>query len=147
MIVSRLIEMRWTVLLTAAISLLLAPVGQTWWRGLLSYYDDAKPVVVMQAQLLTRTDHDAVLRIYGDKLRPCTYLRMQTYWRDSMGELHDAFAQRLDMPNRGDSKPLGSFDIGQWRVWPVQGAKSIVMFSQHDCDGRLVSTKMVEVAL
>lgn len=145
--IKALAELRWSILGAAIVGAMVSPVGHSWWRAALSSYDEASPVVVMRGELIGR-DADAVfLRIEGQKLRNCTYLRVQAYAKDSDGQLTDAYLQRVDRPERGDTKPTGNYSIGAWRVWPATGAAAVLVYVQHDCDGRLVVTKIAEVAV
>lgn len=145
--IRQMLSMPWTVLSAAACGFLLAPAGQTGWRAALDAYDEARPVITATVDNSVR-DGDAVLiGISVTKLRTCRYLRMQAYTRSADGALSDAYASRVDMPSKGDSKPPGRFSIGQWRVWPLANSEAVLMFVQHDCDGRIVQSKLAEVVL
>lgn len=136
-----------TVIVGIIAGLFMAPAGQTAWRAALAYYDQARPVVAMSARLVSFEDGTARVAMSGEKIRPCTYLRMQAYTRSSDGALSDAYTRRDDRRERGDSKLPGTYDIGTWSVWPASGAVAVIMVVQHDCDGRIVQSKIADVAL
>ena len=139
--------MRWTVIVAAVVGVWLAPLGQTAWDAVQNYYDDSFPVVRMSGRLV-KADADSVwLEVSGEKLRTCTYIRIQSYVKSASGVLTDSYVRRENMPERGDNKPLGKFSIGVWRVWPRSDAVAVLLYVQHDCDGRMVSTKVAEVGL
>lgn len=142
-----LTSMPWTVLSAAVAGFLLAPVGQTGWRAALDAYDDARPVFTATVTSTARDGDAVLLDISVTKLRACRYLRVQVYTRAADGALSDAYTARVDMPEKGDSKPPGRFSIGKWRIWPLAKAEAVLMFTQHDCDGRIVQTKLAEVVL
>ena len=143
----RLLKMKWTVILALLLGFWIAPIGQVWWDSVLDAYDQAKPVVQMNGTLVRQDAESVWLSISGKKLRPCTYIRLNAYGRNSSGVLVDAFARREDQPETGQTKPTGLFSIGLWRVWPKGDATAILVFSQHDCSGRIVLTKIAEVVL
>lgn len=137
--------MRWTVAVGLVIGFMLAPVGQAWWVVAQSHYDEAYPVVRMQAKVVKRDDDSVFVRIHGEKLRACRYVRLQAYAVGDDGFADDVYARRIDMPEKGDNKPLGKFDIGTWQFWPIIGVAVITIYVTHACDGRIVSTKIAEV--
>lgn len=143
--VARVGAMPWTVLAGVALGLVLAPGGGVDWAY--SLYDDLYPVVRMHGILVSNDRlNGAVLRISGDKLRPCVFLAVRPY-AERDGLLVDVNTERVDRPSDGHTKPTGSYDIGLWRVWPVTGAQRVKMFVKHSCDGRLVVTKIADVEL
>lgn len=144
-----LLNMRWTIFFGVMLGVFSAPVGQTWWHYVLAIYDDAKPVVVMAGTLVQRDGPDGVvLHLAGEKKRSCRYLSMQAYTILRDGRLSDASAFRIDKPADGHSKPLGLFDLGLWRIWPVtHDAAAVEVYAHYDCDDRIVITRIATVAL
>lgn len=140
-------DQRWTVLSAVLVGVLMAPLGQGWWAAALEYYDEIRPVVVMRGEMISGDATEMRLSISGQQLRQCTYLRVQAFGRDAAGRLADAYIRRDDMDERGETKPVGAFALGVWRVWPLDGAVGAVVYVQHDCNGRLVLTKIVDISL
>ena len=106
------------------------------------------PVVQMDGDIVGRGADYIDVHVYGKKLRACKYLQTQAFAR--IGNiLRDVQNRRIDTPETGGTKPLGSFDIGVWRLWPVpmKEASHVVMFVQHDCAGRVVVTKIADETL
>lgn len=139
--------MPWTLIAGVIVGVLLAPIGPTWWNSALKYYDEVQPVVRMQGYLVARAEDAVVISLSGEKLRSCDYLRIQAYAVTRAGGLEDAYIRREDMPERGDTKPVGTYSLGYWRIWPVAGAQAVRIYVQHDCNGRLVQTRLTEVSL
>lgn len=142
-----LVSMRWTVLAGALIGMLVAPAGQSAWRYIVSLYDEAWPVVAMHGHLVGRAEDAVVVEVEGEKLRDCRYARIHAFARGVDGALRDAFAVRQDHPEAGATKPLGVYNIGRWKIWPTDDAVAVLMYSQHDCGGRIVQTKIADVML
>lgn len=140
-------RMPWTIAVGVLVGLLIAPAGQSWWLAALRYYDEIRPVVRMDGWVVSRAPDAVVVTFSGEKLRECVYLRLQAYAVTASGTLEDAYIRREDMEARGDTKPLGTFSIGYWRIWPVAGAKAVRVYVQHDCGGRLVQTRFGELPL
>lgn len=138
-------SMRWTILTAVAAGVFLGPAGQTWWRSVLMYYDASRPVVVMKGSVVKSEDDSVVLTIAGEKLRACTYIRLQAYTAGPDGTLRDAYARREDRPEHADNKPLGTFNLGTWRIWPKGDATRVAVYVEHDCDGRVVKSKIADV--
>lgn len=145
--IKHLNSMRWTVLFGLVLGAMLSPVWHTAWSSALHRYDDTFPIVKMTGRLSRQDDESVWVSIQGQKLRMCTYVRVQGYARDSIGMLSDVYTKREDVPERGDTKPVGSYSMGTWRMWPKGQAVAVLMFVLHDCDGRVVLTKVAEVLL
>ena len=109
-------------------------------------YDNTFPVVTMSGKVTNRMDDFVDVNVGGEKHRPCKFVSLQAFTRLN-GVLRDSNLKRVDMPAAGDTKPLGSFNIGVWRVWPVNGGNEVVMYVTHDCDGRFVVTKIADERL
>lgn len=135
-----------SITLGALIGLLLSPISWGAMDWLMAGYDRAYPVVEMSGQITGRTPTSVDVHISGRKSRDCTYIQLQAY-AVRAGTLHDANIQRLDIPERGDTKQRGAYDIGTWRVWPTDGATGALVMVQHLCAGRIVTTKITEVTL
>lgn len=109
-------------------------------------YDSAFPVVTMSGKVTNRMDNFVDVQVGGEKHRPCKYVSLQAFTRLN-GVLRDSNIKRVDIPSAGDTKPLGIFNIGVWRVWPIDGGHDVVLYVSHDCDGRIVVTKITDELL
>jgi hypothetical protein len=150
-----IVRYRWSLLLSIAVGLLAAPVLSSvvggvvaqWWAE----YDAANPIVVMQGEVVTADVDEVVVRLWGKKsdqrAGECRYVRLLAYTRSLDGVLHDAFIRRVDMPETGQTKPPGSHAFGTWRVWPTPGAVAVLVHVLHDCAGRQVRTKALELPI
>jgi hypothetical protein len=140
-------SMRWTIITSIALGIFLAPAGSFSLSALMDVFDARNPVVDMRADLVRLDTSGAVLHLYGHKLRACQYLALDAYAISDSGVMSDINIERIDIPADGNTKPLGTFDVGQWRAWPVAGTKRIVLYVQHNCSGRLIQTRISELPL
>ena len=126
--------------------LVLVPASTGLWAEGLKAFDRAYPVVEMSGTLLRATDNEVVVSIAGRKLRDCQYLRITAYAVGSDGVMRDAYIERVDHPEKGETKPIGAYDIGAWRVWPTHGAAAVRVYVHHVCGSRLVTTLIADVS-
>lgn len=109
-------------------------------------YDKIYPVVTMVGKIKGRNEDSVDVQMGGTKHRSCKFLRLQGFTRLD-GVLRDSNITRIDAKSEGITKPLGTFDIGVWRVWPINGGTDVVVYVNHDCDGRIVVTKIADAQL
>lgn len=106
------------------------------------------PVVVTMSGRLVAADNDAVrVSMWGEKHLDCTYVGMQGFFGSaSSGKLRDAMIRRIDMAEVGATKPPGAhYDIGVWELRPRNGATRALVYVQHTCGSRLITTKIADV--
>lgn len=139
-------EMRWTILLAITVAFAAVQIAVPLLLEARQARIDAQPVVVMQGKIVARDVNSVTLHLWGEKLRACTYIGINAYTRHD-GVMKDAFTKRVDVPHTAATKPLGRFDVGNWLVWPIDGAGRVLLYVQHDCNGRVVVTKIAEVDL
>jgi hypothetical protein len=116
-------------------------------QGVLESFDQANPVVVAQARVLSSTADEVVVMLSGRKERDCQYIGLQAYTRRPGDEtLTDAYIRRIDLPETGATRPRGEFSsFGTWKIWPRGSAGTLLIYVQYSCSGRLVVGKMAEV--
>jgi hypothetical protein len=136
-----------TLAFAVILGLVLAPLASLAWHATLTLYDSSFPVVDMHGEVLRADQYEAVVRIRGRKIRNCTYLRVQALTQDESGALQDAYIQRVDMGENGDTKMPGNYYLGDWRIWPRGEAVVVIVNVNHLCGDRLVTTRIVEVKL
>ena len=134
--------------LAFAIGILLFRVSEAYLAPLMTEYRDTRnPVVAMDGDIVKRGVGFVDIHVYGEKLRKCRYMQTQAFARVD-GQLKDMETKRIDTPETGATKPLGRFDIGVWHVSPLPpNTTHAVMYVQHDCDGRVVVTKIADEAI
>lgn len=140
----------WPVLAAIALGVAVAPALQSayrsWAADRLAEIERGTPVVTMSGTLIERDGDAVLLHITGTKHRNCRYVGLQAYALDVTGVRHDANIQRQDHESRGDTKPPGVYDIGYWRVWPVDPiAARVLVYAEHDCRGISVRSIIAEV--
>jgi hypothetical protein len=143
-----LFDMRYTLIFSALCGYALATSGAT--LNLFSLYDHFFPVVTMQGKLVGRGDDGSVfVHITGTKNRDCQFLQIDSYSTNKMGFVRDANEERVGgYPVNGASKPVGTYDLGVWRVFPVdKDAIRSRMYVEHSCNRRIVYTLISDVAL
>lgn len=108
-------------------------------------YDQRNPVVRMSAYDIQRGQDNVLLRMRGRKIRDCVYITIRAYSVRN-GVLHEANIERVDLPQDGSTKPPGKdYDLGLWRVHPVDQFDGVEVYVKHSCNGRLVTTRIAEV--
>lgn len=115
-------------------------------NSLLRAYDGVFPVVKMRGEIVGRTDSHVIVHMYGEKLRLCKFVKIQGYSKFPDGTLKNINIDRTDVPFKGETRPLGKFNIGTWRLWPIDGARGAAVYIEHDCDKRPVLTKIADVS-
>lgn len=126
---------------------LLVPMAQSVSQQALLTWDRLNPVVSMSGMLVQSSADEVVLSISGVKHRDCQYLRITAYTEWADGSMRDAYISRIDMPEKGETKPKGNFHIGSWRVWPRAGGVRVLAYVHHLCGSRMVTTKVADVPL
>jgi len=139
------LDTKWTALITV---LLMVIGGHLAGSGLLSFYNKYMPVVEMTGKLVHTDGNSTLIHIVGEKQRDCKYVRIYAmYVFRGNGMLNDAFIERVSGPLDGSTKPIGSYDLGFWRVWPTDDATKVIVFVQHECGAETVLSKIAEVPL
>jgi hypothetical protein len=142
-------SMKWTIMFSIALGMFISGIfAQPIKDAYLEYYDAAYPVVAMRGDLVAQDDDAVTIRISGEKLRPCRYLRMLAYTTKN-GQLTDAYHERaVGVPDDSITRPVGKMDIGFWRIYPKGNADAVSVYVQHDCGGgRITTTQTAEVHL
>jgi hypothetical protein len=118
-------------------------------HGLIEAFDAANPVLVVRARVVSVSTEDVVVSLAGEKRRDCQYIGLQAYTRQrGIDALTDAYIRRLDIPETGVTRPIGSFrSFGEWRIWPRGNASVVLVYANHGCSGRLVISKVAEIQL
>jgi len=138
-------DVRFTVALSILLGLLLYAVLDSHWA--LDLYNKYNPVVDMQGELVQREGDAVVVHIWGEKSRECKYVGIQSFAKKNH-TLFDTYISRVDKTQDNHTRPTGSFDIGWWRIRPVTlDVSHVVVYSQHECRGRLVTTLIAEVPM
>ena len=113
-------------------------------------YDTAFPVLVMTGKVIEREPDAVIVHISGEKIRgdECRLLSVYGYAIMPNGLLADATATRIDAPATGRVRDKGHYDIGNWRIVPVdRNAVRVRVVAQHDCVGRVVLSTIADVGL
>lgn len=145
-------EARWwrwwpTMLLGSVLGLAMVPVGEWGTAFVRDAYDRGHPVVVAEGVLFERDADSVTLAISGEKHRDCEYVAIAGYTIGSDGLLRSTYIQRVDQPSIGATRPVGRQSFGLWRLWPTDRSVRAEVWISHQCGGRLVRTKVAEVAL
>ena len=118
--------------------------------GALGIYDANFPVLTMSGTI-TKVEPSAVtVHIQGTKHRgeECKLVNVYGYTVNAIGVRKDAIAERVDTPSTGRVRDKGTYDIGLWRVYPVDAdAVSVQVWTHHDCVGRPILSKISDVTL
>ena len=138
-------SLRWTIL-SAALFVVLAALLFDDDNPLLRAYDGAFPVLRMEGVIVAKDSTQVIIQMYGEKFRPCKYIRIAAYGKALDGTLTNMLMERTDTPVTGQTRPTGKLNIGTWRLWPVDGITGAVVYIEHDCAHRPVLTKIADVS-
>ena len=141
--------MKWTLVFAIIFGVLIAPSAEKSVSGsFYDWYDAHNPVVRWHGELVSQAEDFVLVRVSGEKLRECDYVpaSLESYAVRASVRF-DAREQRVDGIEGATSRPVGPANLGVWKLWPVKGADSVEMWIAHECSGRIVRSKMVDVAL
>lgn len=139
--------MPFTIVFSVIVGVAAVPLAGVLVDGIYSQYDRIFPVVEASGALISQGNDEAVVAIGGSIRRNCIRLRLQAYALGTDGNMYDAFIVRTDMPEKPDTRPLGSFQVGTWRVWPLPNSRGLSIYVSHLCGSRIVLTKIVDLPL
>ena len=140
-------EVRWTIAVTVFLGVFLASSATDYALFIYrEWYDDTHPVVKMSGTLVSRNSSTATIHVKGEKLRQCRFVSLHAYTRKK-DVMSDAYKERLGRVEDGVNKQVGQHDLGNWTIWPLDDADTVVMTVMHDCYGRLVTAHIAEVAI
>lgn len=138
----------WPTMLVGAISgLALIPVGDWAAHVARDAYDAAHPVVVAQGVVVGRDGESVTIAVVGEKLRNCQYIAVAAYTTGDDGLLRSAYVMRVDQPSTGATRPIGKQSFGEWRIWPTDKTKRVEIWLSHQCDGRIIRSKVADMPL
>lgn len=128
----------WSVIIGVLVGAVLIPVVQTEWESWRTerriIAEQGTPVVKAKAEILEREPGMVILRVTGEKLRECKLVGTQAFSvRDSV--MTPAWMEReWPMPLSLTPRPIGPFDMGMIKVWPVgDDADEVVLYVLHTC--------------
>ena len=110
--------------------------------------EQSTPVVVASGKIVERTATSVLIHITGTKLRECRFMGLQAYTVDTGGVMTAAQLERVGVPMMAHSRPLGPFDAGTFRVWPlVDDARGVTIYVSYQCGVHEVRALLAQVAL
>lgn len=132
------VRQNWSVFLGIAVGVVLLPIVNEEWRAwrtdIRIAAEQGTPVVDASAVIIGRDADSVILHVTGTKLRDCKLVGTQAFSvRDSIMTV--AKMQRTDLlPIDLTPRPIGPFDMGAVRVWPVSlEADEVVLYALHTC--------------
>jgi hypothetical protein len=141
--------MRWPARapLAAIIAALVGIFAGLWGAEFASAIEDRlRPVSVARAADVQRVGEEIRFRLLVTRQRQgCRLVSAYAYAVTPEGFALRANADRIDHTLPRDIPAGVEVDTGLWRVWPVAGARVMVVYTHHLCGDRLVSTKLVEL--
>lgn len=136
---ARLWQRHWSILAGVAIGVLLIPVisaeWQAWRHERQILAEQGTPVVQASAVIVERKPDAVLLRVTGVKVRDCKLVGTQAF------SVHQSVMSIARMERVGGPvpinltpRPVGPFDMGVIRVWPVTNeADEVVLYALHTC--------------
>ena len=143
----------WHMLAGLLIGALLMPIAyREWdaWRDSSAMLAErGTPVIQSSGRIVERSADSVVVHITGEKLRDCKIVGIQGFSLNLSGVMTAASIVKLTahLPQLTD-RPVGPFDAGFWRIWPVSAdARKVRVYVLHACNGVEVRSILAEVAL
>jgi len=144
-IITLIKDVRWSMIIIVFLLFVLAHLVTPMLTEILNDRAANAPVVKMGGILTARNDDMVTIALIGEKLRECEFVKMNAFTVIN-GEMHDSNLIGPDSPVRG-TRPVGIYNLGEWRVWPTNGAEKVMIFVHHSCNGKTVFTKIADVNL
>jgi len=93
------------------------------------------PVVTMGGYPIQVADGSFYINIRGTKNRgdECVFKNIQAIGERLVGLPVDLNIDRVDRAIIGTTKVAGSYDIGEWRIWPTQDIVAFHVYINHIC--------------
>ena len=111
------------------------------------YRDKTATVVTMQGDVIYQDDRVLRVHLYGVKSLECDYGGIQAFFaHPTTGLLVETDINRVDMPERRITKPLGKFDLGIWEAArPPLQSKKFLIFVNHKCGAYARITRIADL--
>ena len=127
----KLHENLWTIVFALIFVLLAQWVGPVVGRA----WNASSPVVNFTYSIVAQTDYSVTVNIAGDKLRDCDYVSVMALVGGENSTKRDINIMRVDKPSTGSSRPVGPYNLGDWKMWPVINGEIPSIILQHNCQG------------
>lgn len=152
LIMPHVVRSYWSVAVAIVCGFALLPALQRhyneWADQRESRHELSRPVVDMSGSLVVRSGDSVIINIRGQKLRDCRYSGITAYSVGAAGVRYDARIERIDLPEKGETKPIGQYDLGSWRIWPIYDeTRAVIVFVDHFCGNVQVRSVIAEVQL
>lgn len=133
-------------------AILIPIVAREWdgWRDEVHRQEQiSTPVIKTQVEIAGRDAASVTIHVTGEKLRACVFVGLQAFAIDKSGVMTLANIARPDNTGpRPVTRPVGRFDAGLWRIWPLDvDADSVRVYIVHNCDGVDVHSVFAQVAI
>lgn len=138
------------VLVGSVIGVMAVYIAPQFVGSVTAVYDDIFPVLTMSGKLVNKGPDYVDIHIKGKKHRgeECRLMNVYGYTRRPDGLRADAVATRIDKSETRRIRDEGDWDIGIWRVQPVDSlADRAEVWTHHNCVGRDILTRIAEVRL
>lgn len=133
-----IIRHHWSIFLGLAVGAVLIPVvneeWKTWRHDVRIAAEQGTPVVEATATILRRDEDSVILHVTGHKLRDCKLVGTQAFSVKNSVMMVARMQRSGELPIDLTPRPVGAFDMGAVRVWPVgQDADEVVLYALHTC--------------
>lgn len=104
--------------------------------------EQGTPVVQAEAVIVSREASAVVLRVTGVKLRDCKLVGTQAFSVTRSVMTTARMEREGPVPINMIPRPIGPFDMGEVRVWPVGvNADEVVLYALHTCGTRNIEVR------
>jgi len=141
----RAVASQWTAILVGILAALIGvPLFSVVSESLLSVYDEHYPVATAVVTRVPSPPGEVHLTMIATKHRSCTILRVSAYQRGEGQAYNRVNIAKVTGPI--DTIPTGKTVASTlWRIWPTEAQGDLFIYVEHDCDGRIVRTKLAEL--
>lgn len=143
----RSLRHHWSIGAGLLIGFILLPIIQTEWHEYKETQDmlaeQGTPVVAASAVIVDREPDAVLLSVKGVKLRDCKLVGTQAFSvREAVMSIAKLERVGGPVPINLTPRPVGPFDMGIIRVWPVgSDADEVVLYALHTCGLRNIEVR------
>ena len=145
----------WSIIVGIVAGALVLPAA---WHDVVAWRDAAEqqrqestPVIAQSSVLVSARPDEVIIHVKGERLRgdECEYRGAAAYTLAPGRSPKLANVERMgDVQLRQHTRPVGPFDGGLWRVWPLEdGATTVLIQARYICVGHPVRATLAQVSI
>lgn len=130
----------WLTLSGLLLGVLLAPTVNYSVSALVDLYYSMSPITQLSGQVVEADAREVVVHLHAEKRYApgCQYVTLRANTVDVDNERERAMIERIDQPAIGEGLPVGTHDIGLWRIVPRSDGVAVIVWPLYECGGRVI---------